>query len=105
MNDRHSLQAKTVNMRYPAIIIYRNCSSTIANPLKRNADATAITPLTYANVVLFFKNDLDLLAAHEHFGVKDVRKPRRKVNNIGKGRVIDGAAYLSRIRKQLQKKK
>jgi len=55
MNDRHSLQAKTVNMRYPAIIIYRNCSSAIANPLKRNADATAITPLTYANVALFFK--------------------------------------------------
>jgi hypothetical protein len=54
MNDRYSLQAKTVNMTgYNHF--YRNCSSTVAKPVKRNADATAIAPLTYANVFLFFK--------------------------------------------------
>lgn|GEM_PF-6720236 len=51
----------------------------------------------YDYIVLFFKSELDLLAAHAHFGISHVRKPRRKKNNVGIGRVIDGAEYLKRL--------
>lgn len=51
-------------------------------------------------VVLFFKNDVDWLAAQTHFDLDTVASKRSngKAWSRGIGRVIDGAKYLMRIK-------
>lgn len=52
-------------------------------------------------VVLFFKNEIDWLAAKEHFGIERVTARRRdgvRPWSIGVGRVIDGAKYLRGVK-------
>jgi len=47
-------------------------------------------------ILLVFHNELDWLAAQEHFQVKPVMCPFTKA--IGLGRVVDGGKYLARLR-------
>ncbi len=52
-------------------------------------------------VVLYFNNDIDWLQAQTHFDVKTVSSKRANGEkwSTGKGRVIDGAEYLDKIKK------
>jgi len=51
-------------------------------------------------VVLLFNNDIDWLAAREHFDLQTVASTRRTGEkwSTGIGRVIDGGTYLSRLK-------
>ena len=51
-------------------------------------------------VVLLFKNDIDWLAARDHFGLETVASTRRTGEkwSTGVGRVIDGASYFARLK-------
>lgn len=51
----------------------------------------------YNYIVLFFKNRLDFQVATEHFGLKIEKEDARE--NIGLGKVIDGADYLLKMKK------
>jgi hypothetical protein len=51
----------------------------------------------YNYIVLFFKNTLDFQVASQHFGLKIEKEDTRE--QIGLGKVADGAAYLARYRK------
>lgn len=58
---------------------------------------------SYNYVVLLFKNDIDWTAALEHFQLKQVRDSfvgTRRSEAIGLGRVVEGGAYLKRIREK-----
>ena len=58
MNDRFSLQVLKNNMRYWIVIILSAvafAANSIAESPKRKAGTAAVKPLTYANVVSFFK--------------------------------------------------
>lgn len=51
-------------------------------------------------IVLQFHNEIDWLAAQEHFGLKRARALNSRgepTGNMGVARVVDGASYLSRI--------
>ena len=57
-NDRFSLPVLRNNMRYWGIVILSAitfAASSFAEVPKRKADPSAVKPLTYANVVAFFK--------------------------------------------------
>lgn len=51
-------------------------------------------------VVLLFKNDIDWLAARDHFGLETVASTRRTGEkwSTGVGRVLDGASYFARLK-------
>jgi hypothetical protein len=71
-------------------------------PLKRSempAGGLAL-PLgaKYDYVVLLFKSEVDWNAAQDHFGLQRQQCPFS--NNVGLGRVVDGAKYLHRVRMQ-----
>lgn len=53
----------------------------------------------YDYVVLLFKTELDWNAAMDHFGIERQMCPFS--GTVGIGRVVDGSAYLYRIRRQL----
>jgi hypothetical protein len=50
----------------------------------------------YDYVVILFKSEVDWNAGQDHFGLSRQQCPFS--NNVGMGRVIDGAKYLHRIR-------
>jgi hypothetical protein len=54
-------------------------------------------------IVLFFHNELDFQAGCAHFGIEKQNMEGR--NNVGLGKVVDGAEYLKSIDKILGRKK
>ena len=54
-------------------------------------------------VVLIFKNDIDWLAARDHFKIERAAATRRtgEMWSIGTGRVIDGAMYLEGLKNEI----
>lgn len=53
----------------------------------------------YNYVVLLFRSSLDWIAAQDHFQLAKVRDPLSpEEKRVGLGRVIDGGAYLTRVR-------
>jgi len=52
-------------------------------------------------VVLLFRDSVDWLAAQDHFGIERVQDPFfTKSKKLGPGRVVDGGAYLTRLRSE-----